>query len=301
LERSGVDSGYQTSDVSKIDTKIYDSLVKIKSAVADNDIQLSEQHKNDVVINFNKRYLITNNIKNYGSLIDKLHVEKQTLTSSLQTPLSTVYSQKSGYFSTLLDGYETVFTPNVLDNLTIDSYHELITKDKIEYNNLAIGKIVTGFNWNTICEVSAKEAEDLSEGKRYPVTFLYSSGQQIEAILEKKITQTNAETVILVLKIEEIPQNFDYTRNQTIRIIKNSTEGIGFPRHALRLVDGVQGVYVISGNSVGFKQVDIVSKTGSMYYSREFSSASENNKNYLTRFDRIITEGKDLYVGKILD
>ncbi len=301
LKKSSVDAGYQTSDVSKIDEKIYSSLVKIRQAVTSNDLYLTEQYAQDVLVNFNKRHLITSNAKDYQVLIDQLNNQKNDLTASLQAPLETIRSEKSGYFTTLIDGYETVYTPSVVKNLTIDLFHELQNANRNEIDNLAIGKIISDFDWYTLCEVSKKDADEFVQGKKYPVTYLYSAGQKLNAFLEKKVTQTDSDTVVFVLKMEEVPADFDYTRMQTIRLIKDSTEGIGFPRSALRMVDGKQGVYVISGNSVGFKQVEIINSTTALYFSKEFSVGDPNVNTHLSRFDRVITEGKDLYVGKILD
>lgn len=301
LERSTVDVGYMTADINKIDERIYDSLIKIRLAIDNNDISLASQIKDDLLINYNKRHLIKTGKTQYDAQIKALQEEKNKLTLSLQNAVCSVHSPTSGYFSTLLDGYETIFTADLIKNLTVDSYREAIKKEQIDYGNLAIGKIVTDFDWYTLCEVSSNEAEELSSGRRYKITFSYSSGKQFDAILEKKVTQTDTDSVILVFLIENVPQDFDYTRKQSIQIVKESYEGLSFPRSALRVVDGVQGVYVVEGNSVGFKKVDIIYAGDSLYFSREKNINDEDYKKYLSRFDRVITEGKDLYVGKILD
>ncbi len=301
LERSTVDAGYMTADITKIDEKIYESLIKIRLAIDKNDISLASQIKDDLLINYNKRHLIKTGKTQYDEQILALQQEKARLTASLQNALCTVNSPSAGYFSTLLDGYETVFTPNVVENLTVDSYRETIAKEKISYGNLAVGKVVTDFDWYTLCEVSSNEAEDFTSGRSYKIAFSYSSGKKFDALLEKKVTQTDTDSVILVFLIENVPQDFDYTRMQSIQIVKESFEGLSFPRSALRVVDGVQGVYVVEGNSVGFKKVDIIYTDDSLYFSREPGVTEEDAAKYLSRFDRVITEGKDLYVGKILD
>ena len=301
LERSTVDVGYMTADINKIDERIYDSLIKIRLAIDNNDISLASQIKDDLLINYNKRHLIKTGKTQYDAQIQALQEEKNKLTLSLQNAVCSVLSPTSGYFSTLLDGYETIFTADLIKNLTVDSYRVAIKKEQIDYGSLAVGKIVTDFDWYTLCEVSSNEAEKLSSGCRYKITFSYSSGKQFDAFLEKKVTQTDTDSVILVFLIENVPQDFDYTRKQSIQIVKESYEGLSFPRSALRVVDGVQGVYVVEGNSVGFKKVDIIYAGDSLYFSREKSTNDEDYKKYLSRFDRVITEGKDLYVGKILD
>lgn len=301
LERSAVDSGYMTADISKIDGKIYDSLIKIHLAMNSDDVSLAMQLKEDLMINFNKRHLITTGNSKFSEQIRKLQEERSKLTDSLQTALCSVSSPNAGYFSTLLDGYETVFTVDRVKDLTVDSFHDMISQEKKSISDLAVGKVITDFDWYTLCEVQSSEAEDFVVGRKYKLAFAYSSGQRFEAYLEKKVTQTDTDDVVLVFLIENVPQDFDYTRKQSIQIIKESFEGLSFPRSALRIVDGVQGVFVVEGNSVGFKKVDIVHTTDSLYFSREISVTEEDAKTYLTRFDRVITEGKDLYIGKILD
>lgn len=301
LERSAVDTSYLTSDISKIDSKIFDSLVKTRLAVNHNEIYLAQQHKDDLIINFNKRQLITANTENFDKEIAALHTQKDQLTSSLQNPLCSVYSPVPGYFSTLLDGFESIYTPDVVKNLTVDSFHDLIGRQKAEQSDLAVGKVITDYDWYTLCEATKDEAADFIIGKRYPVTYLYSSGRQMKAKLEKIVTQTDTDLVVLVFLIEEVPQDFDYTRKQNIRIEMSSVDGISFPKSALRLIDDVQGVYVISGNAVAFRKVDIIYSSDSHYFSAEKGPGDENAKEYLSKFDRVITEGKDLYIGKILD
>jgi len=301
LERSTVDAGYMTADITKIDEKIYDSLIKIRSAMDNNDISLATQMKEDLLISYNKRHLIKTGKTQYDDQILALQQEKNKLTASLQNALCTVNSPSAGYFSTLLDGYETILTPDVVKNLTVDSFRETVAKSKVDYGSLAIGKVVTDFDWFTLCEVSSNEAEDFITGRSYKIMFSYSTGRKFDAILQKKVTQTDTDSAVLVFLMENVPQDFDYTRKQTVQIVKDSFHGLSFPRSALRVVDGVQGVYVVEGNSVGFKKVDIIYAGDSLYYSRELSVTEKDVKQYLSRFDRVITEGKDLYVGKILD
>lgn len=301
LERSAIDTSYLTSDVAKIDAKIYNSLVKIHRSITQDDISLAKQHKEDLLINYNKRQIITSDTESFDSRIESLKKEKEALTSSLQNPLCSVYAKNPGYFSTLLDGYESIFTPQAIENLTVDSYHELISRSPQEVSDLAIGKIITDFHWFALCEMDSEQADEFSVGETYPVTFLYSSGDVLDAKIERKITQTDTDQVVLVFLIEEVPQDFDYSRKQSIRIIKEKITGLTFPHSALRLSDGIQGVYIIDGNSVAFRKVDIVYSSNSQYFSREKASNDENAKEYLSRYDRVIVEGKDLYVGKLLD
>lgn len=301
LTRSAIGNSYLTSDVNKIDQKIYENIIKARSSVESNDLSLVSDSKEEVLINMNKRQLVTSGKDNFSEQIEALNQKKESLTATLQSALSSVYAPQTGYFSTLLDGYETIFTKDKIKNLTLSSFDELVSAEKVKYSNTTIGKIITDFDWYTICEVTATEADAFQIGRAYPVTYLYSSGQQLSAVLEKKITQTDSNRAILVFLMEEVPNDFDYSRKQTIKLITDKKSGISFPASALRIVDGVQGVYIVAGNVVDFKKVEIIDSTQSKFFSKEFDKTEENADQYLSRFDRVITEGKNLYVGKILN
>lgn len=301
LTKSAVDTSYLTSDVSKIDEKISAALVNAKLSIEDKDLTLVPQNKEQLLINMNKRILVTAGKGDYAQQITELQAQKDQLTSSLQDPLSTVYAPKTGYFSTLLDGFETTYTLDRLEDLTLEGFDALTTAQETAYSGSAIGKLVTDFDWYTLCEVTSEEAEAFVVGQEYPVTYLYSSAQQLNATLTKMITQTDSDRAILVFLIEQVPKNFDYTRQQSIKIVMETKRGISFPASALRIVDGVQGVYIVAGNVVDFKKVEIIDSSESKYLSKEFSELEENSSEYLSRFDRVITEGKNLYVGQILD
>lgn len=301
LNRSSVDTGYLTSDISKIDEKIGISVSDCRISTETNDLSLIQKYKEDLLINMNKRDLVTSGKGDFSEQIASLQAERDQLTSTLQNPISSVYSGKTGYFSTLLDGYESAFKPEFLDKMTISDFDTMINTEQVQYPESAIGKLITDFDWHTLCEVTATEAETMNVGHEYDVTYLYSACQKLSAILERKVVQTDSDRVILIFRMEEVPAGFDYTRCQSIRIILESKSGISFPSSALRVVDGKQGVYVVAGNVVKFKQVDIIDSSNSKFLSKEPDEKTENPSSYLTKFDRVITGGKDLYVGKILD
>jgi len=104
--------------------------------------------------------------------------------------------------------------------------------------------------------------------------------------------------VVLVFLIEEIPTDFDYTRHQNIRISYREYTGLSVPKGALRIVNGTEGVYVLSGNQVEFKKTEIIHTGESLYIC---TPADWQHREFLALHDRIIVSGKDLYVGKIVD
>ena len=64
-----------------------------------------------------------------------------------------------------MDGYEQILTPEVLDELTIDTFHELTQQGKVQADSSSMGKIIQGFSWYLVSEVSTEDANRLTEGQ----------------------------------------------------------------------------------------------------------------------------------------
>ena len=96
-------------------------------------------------------------------------------------------------------------------------------------------------------------------------------------------------------------QQYASLRKEQVRLVFDEITGFRVDNRAIREVDGVQGVYVVSGNLVEFKKVEIA------YSDSEYSvcvTPMDDNGNpqsgYVELYDEIIIEGTDLYDGKIL-
>ena len=64
----------------------------------------------------------------------------------------------------------------------------------------------------------------------------------------------------------------------------------------MRVVDGITGVYVISGVSARFKPIDIVYNDGGFVVAK----TDNTNSSALTLYEELIVSGGDLYDGKVV-
>ena len=91
-------------------------------------------------------------------------------------------------------------------------------------------------------------------------------------------------------------QDVSKLRMADVQIITDEYSGYRISNSAIREVDSQKGVYVLRGNMVQFRKINIL-------YSTEDYSIVENVKDdssYIRQYDTIITEGVDLYDGKVL-
>ena len=84
-------------------------------------------------------------------------------------------------------------------------------------------------------------------------------------------------------------------RTEDIEIRYQSYTGIKVPAGAIRVNDGQKGVYVLISSQVKFRQVKELYTTDD-YVIVEYDAKNEDG---IRLYDEIITEGKDLYNGKV--
>ena len=95
-------------------------------------------------------------------------------------------------------------------------------------------------------------------------------------------------------------EDFDYTRRQTVEIKTAEYSGYKVPVSAVRLENGIKGVYILDSSTVRFREINPLFEKDGWIVCEEKDSSDENQKNRLSLYDFVITEGKDLYDGKVL-
>ena len=300
LNDSQIDTSYITSDVSNLDNTIYSLLTRIRSDVETNSLGSAVKHKNELLTSLNKRQIIIKAVDDFSDEIERLRSEKSYLESSLTGELGRVFTPYSGYYSLFLDSWEQIMTPSLLDTLTVDGFAALLNSEpKIDPD--AVGKVFTDYVWYTLCPVDKSVSVDYTVGNYYSIEYYLTSSHTFSVRLEKIISQTDSDNVILVFSSNEIPDGFRYTRKQSVRIIKKRFEGLRVNKEAMRMVDGVQGVYVVLGNTVRFRKTQIIYTSDDYYLVRQSKSTDEDYSSSLMLYDKVITGGKNLYDGKIID
>ncbi len=303
LENSSVKNSYLKTNISRVDSEIGEFISLLHQSSTSGEYSLAVQNKNDFLTLLNKRYLVVKSEDGYDELIEGLEREKDSLTASLSSPVATVTAPSSGYFYSSVDGYENQFNSSILENLTVDSFFEVIENTQPTDNSLAAGKIVTNFDWYTLCVVTKDEAVFYESGEYYDLVYPYSNGACINCVLNSKITQSDRDEVILVFKTDKVPQDFNFLRRQKAEIVHSSFTGLKISKDALRIVDGYEGVYVLVGNIINFKRCEKIREIDGFYIidtDDPLEGQEDVKYGYLQMYDSVITGGKDLFDGKVI-
>ncbi len=300
LSNSQIDTSFITSDVSKLDNEIYDLIYDTRNNVEQNSLNSATKNRGDLLTSLNRRQIIIKTVSTFEPLIAQLKTEKAALESSLSGELGKVYSPVAGYFSLDVDGWETQFTAQALESMTVESFQQLISGSPSSTAN-TVGKICVDYDWYTLCPVDKTEAVDYTVGKEYSLEFPSTTNQVFTAVLDRMITQTDSDLVVLVFRSNEISDDFKYTRKQNVKIILKHLEGLRINKEALRIVDGEQGVYVVLGNNIYFRKAEIIYTSDDYYLIRRLKSNEPEYTSSLMLYDNVVTGGKNLYDGKIVD
>ena len=114
----------------------------------------------------------------------------------------------------------------------------------------------------------------------------------------------------LILTSRLMPEGFDFARVQSVELVTEEYTGLRVPQSAVRVADGVTGVYILDGSTVRFCAVDILYRSDGICIVKEesgYESSSEieeeQEDGYVRRLslhDSIITKGKGLYDGRVI-
>ncbi|MDD4126009.1 MAG: HlyD family efflux transporter periplasmic adaptor subunit, partial [Eubacteriales bacterium] len=205
------------------------------------------------------------------------------------------------------DGYENIFTTNSLDNITMEEYYSL--ESKLPDDTLisrSEGKLVTSVKWYiTVCldkKTISKLTENKSQSYKYEIRFPYSNNALVKMKLEKIVSQTDYDTAIMVFSSDTHMDGFNYTRIQPVEIVSEYYSGLKVPSSAIRVVDGITGVYTLDGTVVKFKKATVLNEENgycicSLPYIDDINRLSSTA---LSLYDPVIISGIGLYEGKII-
>lgn len=189
--------------------------------------------------------------------LSSLKAHRASLEKSLSGVASVVTSSVSGYFYDYADGKEGVFDYENIKNLLPSEYKALAAKDSVRAD--AVGKIVTEPKWYYVTEATRERCIALNKGKKYEVLF---SASNIRLNMTLEAENIVGDEAVLVFSSFEMPKDFDFSRNQKATVVTDSISGYRVPSNALRVVDGVVGVYIRVGNTVKFRVADVIYESG---------------------------------------
>ncbi len=330
LDKSTVEADFLVSDIQKVDADILGTLDIIYKSVDKGELSTAINYGSDFLVKLNRHELIVNSQKNYNDEKNKLESQKSALENKIKASSTAVYATNSGYFYGEVDGYEEIFVPEALEEITLEGFEKLCESIPDEDSiSIGAGKIVNDFVWYLGCSIDYSDLAGFVEHNYYKLRFPESSDKIITMELDKIVKENSSATALLIFRTNVNPDDFNYSRMQQIEIVRGTVKGFLVPKEALRIVDDVKGVYILLGDVVHFRRVEIVGETDNEYIvddgtlekleeeriEKLKAEALAGDETYiepekipqpgedipeLSLYDNIIVAGKDLFEGKII-
>ncbi len=311
FDKSVVETEYFVTDIESVNNDIDSTLDSIYESVSDGSLSSSIDLSGELLVKLNKRNLIVNSEQGYSTEYEELSKEKAALENRINSVSHAVYAPSSGYYYGDVDGYENVFKISELDTLTLMSMENIA--DASADSDLisgSAGKIVNDFVWYTVCRVSSDKLAGISEGNYYKVLFPDAQDKTITMLAERIVKETSSADALIILRANIVPSDFNFHRTQRAKVLLGDASGLAIPTHALRVIDGVKGVYVLVGDVVGFRRAEIIDERDGYYIistnSEDYTVPENTPENSplmssrLSLYDNVIVSGKNLFDGKIV-
>jgi len=265
LEKSNDASLYTSNDLGRIENSIAASMLNVIKCINNKNIKLSSESITNVSILLNNKQVVVSGSSSLDGAKDDLKAQKEKLAGQLSDKGTNVKATMPGYFYSAADGFEKYFTEKALEELTLDKFNVL--KELQPDGDIlsgSIGKIAYSSKWYIACCMTKRQANGLKEGRVYEFTFPNSFGTRIGMQFERKITQSDSDTAIMIFSSNILKDKFDFSRKQTAEFVFETYDGLKVPTDAVRYLDGRNVVYALEGSKVVFKEIKI--KSVQSYY-----------------------------------
>ena len=208
----------------------------------------------------------------------------------------------------MVDGYETVLTPEGLAALT-PSALSAVKADEAAASN-QVGKLIEGDAWYYAAAVSTEQAAELEEAGTLTLRFSKGVERDLEVTVYAVGPEENGKAVVVFRGTKNLPQ-LTLLREQSAQIIRETASGIRIPQEALRAANitvdeeggrtqqEALGVYCVVGMEARFKPVEVVYRGESFVLVRS-TAQSNQEKLRLRPGDEVIISANDLYDGKVV-
>lgn len=286
--------------------------VKIESMITNKIAELSSQMQQSSVSGMESSVTELRNLclRRAIDSVDKetLLEQAQSLTSErnyLQQQIGnssiTIASPASGFFSEVVDGFESKLTISSLDTMTASELENLDPSKITTTSSDTLGKVVQDFRWYFSMSVPKENVEDLSVGDSLFLRFAQVSSD-IQVSVHDIRKQKNDENALLIVSGMEITPEILSMRYQSVEVIKEIYTGIQVPKNAVRIQtdsegNSIQGVFILPDSISRFKPIEVLYETGNYYIVKQGTTTQNTG---LVVGDRIIVKGRDLEDLKVV-
>ena len=299
----------------RLDAQILQTIRNYRGALAADRLDTAEDYGDELRSLVMKRDYTYSDTADLSARLAELQSQVNTLQTQAGSSVRRITAPESGLYSAVVDGYETILTPENVEQLTPGQISALEPDESGLPNN--VGKLVLGDTWYYVAVVEESEAQTLEESGTLKLRFAKGVSQDLSVELIH-VSEAENGRVAVVFRGDTYLSGLTLLRQQSAEVIRQTYTGIRVPKEAVRVrertvtdEDGTEstvnetGVYCIVGMEARFKPVDV------LYSGEDFAlvrstldTAEEVTKSQeeirLRAGDEVIITAYELYDGKIM-
>lgn len=309
-----------SSAVDKVGGQINIAMVNYLSSARKGEYRGISQNRDRLQYVLNQKKIITGeeSADSYQSRLQELKDEQSRLQSLALGTTGDVQSPESGYFTSVADGYENAFD---IENIADISPRDIEALQQKQVPSGAVGKIAKDFKWYVVAAIDEQQKIKLEGIENVKIQLPLVTTEKIPAQLIAVNQDEGSGSYAMVLECDYMSAEISALRNETMQIITHEYSGVLVNQKAIRfsnvtaktdsengetpeITENVKGVYVKRGGSIRFVQIFTdVSINGYAVCKLELNEEEQNllvTSDTIQLYDEVITEGTDLYDGKLI-
>lgn len=267
-----------------ISSKIDDYYKQMISDVDSGKLDGFSSVREDLTLVMNIYNIISGINGDYNARIAELQSEYESLSAQTSGYNDEIVSPATGYFVSGCDGYENVLTKESALELS-QSDIEKITEDLSASPDGAensIGKIFEEYS----CYIAGVIEDDPRIAEGVSLELMLDSSDSVYDVDVISVKEADEEgKIVAVLSCDRLDESLVSQRAQSMQLIFDEYTGLKVPRSAIRFQGEQKGVYVILGEDITFKKLDVIYE-GSDFVISKLSSDDD----YLLLYDQILLE-----------
>ena len=253
------------------------------SAAVDEDYETVNRYQKEISQIMSIYNIVTNAKKDYDSVIKTLNKELDSLKKNAKKPKEKIDAPESGYFVSYADGYEAILTKEKCVNMTKQQILDIINDaDSVAKPPNSAGKLLKDYS----CKIMLVIDNDERVVPGLYLNAMLSVSKEKYKVYVESVKDAGDGQSIVILSCDSLDEALVSERVQRIELVFDDYTGLKVPREAIHFNSNKEkGVYVILGQDVQFKKIDIVYEGDDYVLSKNTS-----DEDYLLLYDQILLE-----------
>ena len=267
-----------------ISRKIDDAYKLLVSCVNDRRYDDLGSQRNELLLYMNIYSVISNASADYNVKIAELEAEAARLREQSESAKAVITAPSTGYFVSYCDGYEDTLKKSMAMSLTKENIEQIISGAAERQKSVPdsyVGKMFDDYQSYIVGVIDSDPR--VTEDSRLKLASDFTDTLYDVTVVSCK--DAGGGKSVVVMSCDCVDASLASSRIHSMQIIFDEYSGIKVPRSAIRFQGAEKGVYVILGEDITFKKINVVYE-GSDFVISENTSDDE----YLRLYDQILLE-----------